>query len=70
MLYSDPITKKEAASMYTKCMSGVTPVMVERITDRLCSQLSDVDFLKDFNRLMNLRLRMFAPGMYQIVYDL
>jgi hypothetical protein len=67
-LYSQPITKHTAAEYYTRVYSEMPEDFRQRLINRL-AQTEDVKFMKDFNRIMNLRLRMFAPGMYQVVYE-
>lgn len=59
------ITKKDAAELYVRCMEGVSERLAEKIQNRLM-QLSDVKFMKDFNKLMNLELKMYAPNMYKL----
>jgi hypothetical protein len=68
-MYSQPITKKEAAMMIVGCYTGIDPVKKEKFSDRLCSELHDVKFLKEFNQIMTVRLIIFAPGLYQICYE-
>ncbi len=67
MTYSAPITQEKAAEYITRCYNELTEAQKARIIKALV-EMPDVKFLRDFNKIMNIRLRMFAPKMYQIVY--
>lgn len=64
-----PITKKEAIEMYVNCWGGIDDNKKDYIINTINNETSDIGFLKDFNRLMTIKIRMFAPGLYQIVYN-
>ena len=66
--YSTPLTKKEIAEMYLNCQESLTDSIRQKFIDKFC-QRSDIDIIKDFNRIMNIRIRLFAPGMFQIIYE-
>jgi len=68
LTYSSPITKPDAAEYITRIFRDMPEDFRIRLINRL-SKTEDVNFMKDFNRIMNLRLLMFAPGMYGIVYE-
>lgn len=65
--YSNPISKKEAAELITRCLN-VNEKIKNGFIDKLCT-INDVHFLKDFNKTMTIKLRIFAPGMFQIIYE-
>jgi len=69
MKYSNPISKKQAIEFYVNCFSGLTKDQKELMIEAINENITDVRFLKDFNQSMNLRLRIYAPEMYQIVYE-
>lgn len=66
--YSAPLKKEEIAELYTRVFGDLPPALKVRFIKKL-SEYNDVKLVKDFNKTMNLRIRLFAPGMYQIVYN-
>lgn len=69
MIYSEPIKKEKAIEMFINCFSGFTQEQKVSTIKFMSNSMTDLQFMKDFNKTMNLRLRLFAPGMFQIVYD-
>lgn len=67
--FSKPINKRKAIEFYINCMSGFSTEEKEGYIDYLDSRFTDVKFLKEFNKCMTIELRMFAPNMYQVVYN-
>lgn len=66
--YSKPFTKEEIAEMYTRIYECMPESLKDGFIKRLV-KFDDVKLLKNFNKRMNIRIRLFAPSMYQIVYN-
>lgn len=66
--YSRPITKHHAAELWTRIIEEAPEDFKNRLAYKL-AKMDDSAFLQCFNKTMNIQLRTFAPGMYQIIYN-
>lgn len=70
--FSEPLTKNQLAEIWGRIYpESITPTG-RKITDiiiRLTSKMNDQDFVFNFNRSLNIKIRSFAPGLFQIRYN-
>jgi hypothetical protein len=66
--YSQPITKHHAAQLWCRIIEEAGQDFRDRLACKL-ALMDDQAFLQCFNKTMNIQLRIFAPGMYQIKYN-
>jgi hypothetical protein len=69
MFYSKPFTKKEIIGMFINCHSGIPNELMEQFINHLDNTLNHNTLLKSFNKVMNIRIRTFAPNMFQIILN-
>ena len=67
--YSRPYTKIEMLELYVRTNSGITDEEVKRISERMSIKYTDEKLVASFNKVMNLKCRSFAPGLFQLRYN-
>lgn len=71
-LYSDPMTKDQLAEIWARVYPrsyNETGEKIIEIMTKLSGKLNDQDFVYNFNRTLNIKIRSFAPGLFQIRYN-
>lgn len=70
--YSDPMTKEQLAEIWGRIYPEARTNTGRKITDimiKLTAKLNDQDFIYNLNRTLNIKIRSFAPGLFQIRYN-
>jgi hypothetical protein len=67
--YSNPITKIEASKMLVRALKAFDNYNLEEAASFFIEGSTDSQFVKEFNELMSVRIRSFAPGLVQIVHE-
>ena len=70
VIFTEPITKLQAAEIWVRVYpneDGQSNDFLQNFTNIL-AQFDDKKFIQEFNKLLNLKIRLFAPGLFQIVY--
>lgn len=68
MIYSEPLTKQEVIE-YLISGYDTTPEIFNQMV-KFCLKYQDSRIVKEFNTKMNLKIRVFSPGKFQIKYYL
>lgn len=69
--YSEPMTKEQVADIWSRIYphNSNTAEKIRMIMVGLLSKLNDQDFIYNFNRTLNIKIRSFGPNMFQIRYN-
>lgn len=69
-IYSKPFTRKEVIELYVRskiidCDDRLNQVFCRTVDE----MFNDAQFILTFNREINARIRLFAPGMFQFIHE-